>query len=247
MPEIVDLMAEQFGNEDLKNEKVVSTEFGWRARFFDERLQVAVDLFYNLYSDTIIYKTELAVSSLGVPDIGNSIMRFVNLDDEFMALGGEAEVSWRPFLGWTFWANLTARAVFNNDTDEVLENEPKLRVNLGCTYNPDQGPVADLALHYVSDYHPLGLNPIDPLEGLVPQKLGNVFLVIARLGYRLEFLDWMRLEAGLAVRAPLGGPFREFVGYPYRSVASVLDGRMTNDFGGMLLVRMAELYLRGSI
>jgi outer membrane receptor for ferrienterochelin and colicin len=247
MPEIVDLLAEQFGNENLKNEKVISTEIGWRARLLDERLQVSVDLFYNLYQDTIIYKTELAVSSLGMPDIGNSTLRFVNLEDEFMALGGEAEISWRLLSNLTLWANLTARAVFNNDTDEVLENEPKVRVNLGCTYNPDQGPVADVALHYVSEYRPLGLNPVDPLEGLVPQELGNVFLLIARLGYRLEFFDWMRLEAGLAIRSPLGSPFREFVGYPYRQVETVLDRRMTADFGGMLLVRMAEIYLRGSI
>ena len=88
---------------------MVSTEVGWRAWFLDQRLQVAVDLFYNLYRDTIIYKT------------------------------------------------------------------------------------------------------------------------------------------GLAVRAPLGSPFHEFVGYPYHSVAAVLDRRMDTDFGGMLLVRMAELYLRGSI
>jgi len=247
MPEIVDLVAEQFGNENLRNEKVISTELGWRARFLDERLHVAVDLFYNLYQDTIIYKTELAISALGVPDIGNSTLSFFNLDDEFMALGVEAEISWRPLTYWTFWANLTARAVFNNDTDEVLETEPKMRVNLGCTYNPVRGPVADIALHYVSAYSPLGLDPMNPLEGLVSQDLGNVFLVIARLGYRLHFLDWMELEAGLAVRAPLGSPFREFVGYPYDSVASVLDRRMRTDFGSMLLVRMAEFYLRGSI
>jgi hypothetical protein len=196
--------------------------------------------------DTIIYKTELAVSALGVPDIRNSTIRIFNLDDELMALGGEAEVSWRPFTDWTFWANMTARAVFNNDTDEIQKTEPKVRVNLGCTYNPDQGPVADVALHYVPAYSPLGLDPRTPLEGMVTQDLGNVFLLIARLCYRLEFLDWMRMEAGLAVRSPLGSPLREYVGFPYNSVASVLDGRLDADFGGMLLVRMAEFYLRGS-
>jgi iron complex outermembrane receptor protein len=155
MPEVVDLFAEQFGDENLKNEKVISTEFGWRARFLDDRLKVVVDLFYNLYSDTIVYDTELAISGLGVPDIGNTTLRFYNLDDEFMAIGGEAEVSWRPSSDWTFWPNLTARAVFNNDTDEVQKTEPKVRVNIGCTYNPDQGPVADVALHYASAYRPL--------------------------------------------------------------------------------------------
>jgi hypothetical protein len=81
---------------------------------------------------------------------------------------------------------------------------------------------------------------------MITQDLGNVFLLIARLGYRLEFFDWIRMETGLAVRAPLGAPFREFVGYPYNSVATVLDRRLDADFGAMLVVRMAEFYLRGS-
>jgi len=247
MPEVVDLFATQFCDENLKNEKVISTELGWRARFLDDRLRVVVDLFYNLYSDIIVYDTELAISALGVPDIANTTLRFFNLEDEFTALGGEAEVSWSPSADLTLWANLTARAVFNNNTDEVQDTEPKVRVNLGCTYSPDQGPVADVALHYVSEYSPLGLDPRNPLEGMVTQDLGDVFLLIARLGYRLEFSGWMRLEAGLAIRTPLGGPYREFVGFPYDSVASVLDRRINADFGGMLLVRMAEIYLRGSI
>jgi len=70
--------------------------------------------------------------------------------------------------------------------------------------------------------------------------------VIARLGYRLEFFNWIRIEAGLAVRSPLGSPFREYVGYSYDSVATVLDRRLDADFGGMLVVRMAEFYLRGT-
>jgi hypothetical protein len=81
---------------------------------------------------------------------------------------------------------------------------------------------------------------------MVTQDLGNVFWLIARLGYRLEFLDWMRMEAGLAVRSPLGSPFREYISFPYNSVATVLDRRLDADFGGMLVVRMAEFYLRGT-
>jgi outer membrane receptor protein involved in Fe transport len=244
MPEVVDLVASQFGNENLRNEKVYSFEVGWRARFLDEELQVGADLFYDSYIDPIVFNTDLAINNFGAPDIPNSNIQFINEDAEYTAVGGEAEIAW-SLPDWTLWANFTLRRVANSETGEARENEPNFRLNLGARYFPPNGFFSDVALHFVSRYRPLLLNPESPLDEFVSMDLGNSFLLIARLGYRKSFTDSaLKIETGLAIRTPLGASFREYAGVPY---TPALTSFSTTDFGGEVLIRRLSLYIRGSI
>jgi outer membrane receptor protein involved in Fe transport len=54
--EVVNKLAEQFGNENLDNERVHSIEASWRARFPRNRVELCLDLFFNLYRDTVSWK-----------------------------------------------------------------------------------------------------------------------------------------------------------------------------------------------
>jgi iron complex outermembrane receptor protein len=237
-PEIVDKLPEELGNENLRNEKVHSFEAGWMAHFSEGRLQVSVDLFFNIYHDTILFVVDIE-ERLGMPDITNSTIRYENMDDEIRALGGEAEVVWRPGQEWNLWCNLGIRRV----TGEEPASEPVLRVNFGGRYSPFTGMTADLALHYVSAYDLMLTDPENILNERQPFSLGNNLLLIGRLGYRIRMHENLKLETGLTIRTPIGREFRE---YPGTRMPSIPQAGAMSAWGGDVLVRWVSFYLRGS-
>jgi len=241
-PEVVEKLAESVGNEALVNEKVHSVEAGWRGRFFDEELLISLDLFYNVYVDMIYFKSEMASDSLGRPDILRSTFQFLNQGENVTAIGGEAQVTWSPAPAWAFWGNLGLRRVTDEGGDH-LPAEPKLRANLGCRWSPGGGPLLDLALHYVSSFQVAFVLPEKPFEDPKKVPLGDSILAVIRLGYRLGTWKSLNTEAGLIVRMPVGGDFREFPGI---AITPSRRSVTASDFGGEMLVRMISLYLRGS-
>ena len=237
-PEIVDKLPEVLGNENLKNEKVHSIEAGWMAHFADGRLQLSVDLFFNIYHDTILFMVDIE-ERLGLPDIINSTIRYENMEGEIRALGGEAELAWRPDEKWRLWCNLGARRV----TGEEPASEPILRINLGGRYTPPTGLTVDLALHYVSAYDLLLTDPENILNERQPFTLGNNLLLVGRLGYRVQVHKDLHLESGLTIRTPIGQDFRE---YPGTRMPPTPQAGSMSAWGGDVLVRWVSFYLRGS-
>jgi iron complex outermembrane receptor protein len=241
-PEIVDVLPEALGNEDLTNEKVHSFEAGWLAQLLDNRLRVSADLFFNIYLDSITFLVDLE-QRMGMPVIRGSTIRYVNDEKTIHAMGGEVDVSWRPEPAWAVWANLGLRHVTYSDSGDRLASEPVLRANLGGRYSPGHGPLIDLALHYVTTYQQPFTNPENILNQRQPVELGNALLLVGRLGYRIVLDQERVLECGLTIRAPLSRPFREFPGGPMPPMPT----RGSNaDWGGEVLNRLVSLHLRGS-
>jgi iron complex outermembrane receptor protein len=241
-PEIVDKLKEEFGNEDLVNEKVHSFEAGWRAWLMEDKLQIAVDLFFNLYQDNIYFHVYMPTRMGGLPDVPNSSFQFENQDGDVVAFGGEAEVVWNASDDLTLWGNLGARRVTDQETGETLPSEPILRVNLGGRYDSGNGVFTDLALHYTSSRKMKLMNPEEPLETYREYDLGDALLLVGRLGCRWVG-DQREVEAGLTLRLPLNRAFREFAGMP---MPESLHADETSDFGGERIVRLLSLYLRSS-
>ncbi len=241
-PEIVETLRTKFGNEDLVNETVHSVEAGWRAHLLNDRLLLSVDLFYNVYLDTIYFDVEIPMR-MGLPDVSQADLMYMNTAGTLESMGGEAEVFWRPTENASLWGNLGLRLATNRETGDRLPSEPVLRANLGGRLLLHGGLLLDLVLHYVSDYEfPL----VDPQNTLDPHRLvplGNNLLLIGRLGCRISLAGESVLEAGITVRAPLNGSFREYTGRP---VPVPLPGDSRSDFGGELLVRLASCYLRAT-
>ena len=241
-PEVVEKLRTAIGNEDLVNEKVHSFEAGWRAAFADELLQVSVNLFYSIYADMISFRAEMQWDNMGRPDIPNSTFQFLNEEHEITAVGGEAEAVIRLQEGWVFWGNLGLRRV-TDDQGERLASEPTLRANLGCRWDPLGTFYTDLAFHYVSRYTMPLMAPDLNFENPEEMSLGDNLLLVGRLGYRMKTWKDREMEAGLSLRAPIGGPFRE---YPGISIEPTAHSVTASDLGGETLVRLVSFYLRGS-
>jgi outer membrane receptor protein involved in Fe transport len=240
VPEIVDKLAEAFGNEGLTNEKVHSFEAGWRGGFLKERLQVSVDLFFNIYQDIITFVVDLE-ERLGLPDIRNSTIQFENDPGQIFALGGETEVRWRISDSWSVWGNLGVRRVTYQESGERLPSEPTWRINGGFRYAPESGFGADVALHYVSSYIHSYPDPNNILQERPMQNLGETVLLVGRVGYRAHFEESLSVDSGLRIRTPLGNPFREFPGVP---MATPVVTGSKSDWCGELVTRLFFLYLR---
>ena len=235
-PEVVEKFETAIGNDDLVNERVHSFEAGWRARFMDNALRISADLFYNIYKDMIYFESELVWDALG-PDILASTFEYRNQDMLVHAIGGEAAVTWEPSDSWLLWGNLGLRHVFDEDGDRLV-SEPTLCANLGGRYTSKLGFFTDLALHYVSTYEMPLYYPDETFEDPEDVPLGDVWLLIGRLGYRLK-----GYEAGLTLRAPIGAPFREYPGVPMENTVRT---QLDSDFAGEKLVRLVWFYLRSS-
>jgi outer membrane receptor protein involved in Fe transport len=241
-PEVVDKLAEQFGNENLDNERVHSLEASWRERFPGYNLEICLDLFFNLYRDTVMFKMDMPLN-MGVPYIPGSTLQFVNEGTDANAFGMEMSLNWKPVEELFLWANLGLRMVVDNATGRHLSSEPILRANLGFRLDLGEGPFLDMALHYVSLYEMHLMNVNDPFQGGEPIEVGDAALLIGRLGYRLKQGGYHSLEAGITFRSPLGSDFREFPGVP---VSSLPETSTNSDFGGEMLIRHLALYARGS-
>jgi outer membrane receptor protein involved in Fe transport len=241
-PEIVEVARTQIGNEQLRNEKVHSFEAGWRASFLDNRLRASVDLFVNLYRDTINFVIDIPYS-MGLPDIPNSTFRFENLGAEANAFGGEAEIGWRVHDDVHLWYNFGVRHVVNKDTGERMPGEPVFRTNIGGRYTPESGLTADIALHYVTEYEMPLIDPGNVFDNPKSVVLGNELLLVGRVGYRFTVGEYQTLEAGLNIVTPLGNPFREYPGAPILQWHRL---KYSSDFAGEVLTRLVSLYLHCS-
>lgn len=242
VPEIVDKVAEMFGNGELGNETVHSFEAGWQAQLLADQMQVSLNLFYNLYRDTISFVIDLPLR-LGLPDIAGSTARFENAGARVRAVGGEAEIGWRGFDNWYLWGNIGYRHVLDQDRDERSLAEPSLKANVGGRYLPDNGLFVDLALHYTMKRTVFFLDPNNVLNPPEPFALKDQYLLIGRLGYRLVSSPLGMLECGLTIRTPLGSAFREYPGMP---MPDNLRTDTVMDFAGEEYISRISLYLRGS-
>jgi outer membrane receptor protein involved in Fe transport len=242
MPEVVERMATQLGNDQLSNEKIHAVEAGWRGHFLSGGLHASVETFFNLYQDSIYFFMDLPLR-MGVPDVRNTVARYQNEEGLFYALGGEAELKWHPGGEWDVFCNLGLRRVADLDAGDRLLGEPQLKMNVGGRFAPATGMFVDLVLHYVSSYQTPLVDPMDSLADPVYMESGDCLFLFGRTGYRMLTSAGLKLEAGAALRLPVEEPFREYAG---TRAPLGLRGWDIADFGGEVLGHLLSIYFRGS-
>jgi hypothetical protein len=163
------------------------------------------------------------------------------VDTAIYAFGGEAEAVWRLRAHWSLFANLGIREVIEDG--EHRPSEPLLKVNLGGRYTPDSGLRTDLALHFTSSHEMPLRDPAAMLDAPVFVPMGFHLMLVGRLGYRIMPGKEQFIEGGVAVRAPLVDPYREYTGAPW---PWFMRSDTRSDFAGEVIARLVSVYLRGS-
>ncbi len=126
----------QEGNRDLKPERMVAYELGYRGRFLNNTLTTNIETFYHNINNIILY-------SVKPNDPG--IYRFENTRSNHVR-GVEASFAWKV----ADWWRLTMAYTYQKATDDylkglVIEN----KYSMGNRFMLPMGFVANMQLHYV--------------------------------------------------------------------------------------------------
>ena len=239
----LEFMTRVIGNGDLGNEELLSFDAGYVGQFLDGRLTATVDLYFNLYRNRTVMEQNIIPNEYGLPDLDDSSFMFVNTNDELSILGAEISARFKlsrsvALIAW--WAH---REVFDKD-GKVVDNNPKNLMALGGRVQMQPGLVGSLFLHSRSEFWDRAINnPEGLFDPYVEKHMGNVFLVLAKLGWKWSMAGGFDLEAGVKLFLPISPSSAPHFRY-YEKGGGVTA--MGTPFGGMQLARMVTGYLQGS-
>ncbi len=232
------------GNENLDNEKLLSVEIGYLGQFLEDRLSLSLDLYYNLYTDQInMVPRILDDPGTGMPDLDHSSFMFESETPDIYIIGSEFNVRFDLSKSFSLHAGWTYRAVFEHETGKASDNNPKNLIKLGSSFNLEGGLLGSLFLFSRSEFtDPAIEKPGGLLEGLQQMNMGNVLLVMGKLGWRMQALGGVEIETGVRFMLPISFSAPYFR-YFEKGGGVTADGVQ---YGGQELRRIVSVYLKGS-
>lgn len=233
-----EFMSRSIGNRYLENEKLWSFEAAYLGQFLDDRLSVALDLYYNYHTDLVDFVSALVPDEQGLPDLGLSEIKFINIDTNLNIIGGELCVRFNPSRYVFLQASWAHREVLENDTS------PKNLITVGGRFRTGFGLLGSLYVFSRSEFMDRGMeNPEGMMAPELARHADNVMLILAKLGWRWMAGPGVDVETGVKLFlpfSPFSGPlFR----YYERSGGLTLQGKR---YGGTELSRALTAYLQGS-
>jgi iron complex outermembrane receptor protein len=180
-----------FGSENLDPEQIISYEVGYQGWYWNHRIKLRADLFYNHISNLISFGI--------IPSSNNTQSTFSNggtppgsPGGEVDIYGGEAGVEFlvTPWLsGFANYAYQDINQTYSS-TSRVQRAGPRFKVNGGVRLDFLNGLNGEAVLHYIG----AATYPIDPSFAaffgptfgtpIPDQRIGSYFLLNLRGGYR---------------------------------------------------------------
>jgi len=248
-PDLGEFLARSGGNDELENESVTTIEAGYRGGFLDGSLVVEADAFFNLYRDTIFFRSEILYNTMGLPDLARTKIFWDNGGREVDSIGGTVSLVYRIRKSLRLNVNYTYRYSWyiseppggatagEAGKGERVFWEPEHLFNAGCTWVSDSGPRLGAALFGRSDVTHAFPNDGGLFSDVEMFTAPASLVLNAFAAWRFDFgAAW--LEAGVRVYNILNAGYRD-IGNVYR-----WDGF---EMGGELSARRIFLFLRGSI
>ncbi len=233
------------GNPNLPDEELWAFELGYLGQFLDNRLQASLDLYYNLFLHQSVLRS-ISVDGVvpGLPDLERSSFRFEDTGADLDVFGFELALRFNLTRRIQLMANWAYREVVESATGQTSDTSPKHLIGVGGRVGTETGLFGSLYLFTRSEFVDRSVeNAEGVFSGYTAQKMDNVALAFARLGWRLRFDSGLQAEAGLNLLLPIAPwsetPFqlREKGGY------RLPDGRSG---GGEEVTRAVSVYFQGS-
>jgi outer membrane receptor protein involved in Fe transport len=239
-----EFMSRVIGNEELENEEILSFEAGYLGRFLDDRLNLSIDLYYNLYRNVVEMVQDIRSTAQGLPDLDTSNFNFQNIDKETDIVGVEVAARFRVSRALFLTASWTHRQVYERSISWWQDLSPKNLFTLGGRYSAERGLTGSLYLFGRSDFTDISVeNPAGLLQPYLSEKMDIMLVALARLGWRFELPNGARLEAGLKLMLPMTPGHAPFFRAREKGGTQLPSGEI---FGGDELRRMLTAYLQGS-
>ena len=239
-----EFMSRTIGNDQLGNEELLSFEAGYLGQFFDNKLSVALNVFYMQMRQIVGLGTSIVPNEQGLPDLDQSVARNNNDAADMDTIGTELVLRYDPVKSVSLMASWAYREVFDRRSMGVIAATPKNLVTLGGRFRSGSGLMGSLYVFSRSEFSDTGVeNP----EGLLAPKLtehcDNVFLFMGKLGYEWITTEGLEFEVGAKLFLPFS-PFSGNLFQYYEDLGGIsADGRY---YGGQQLRRVVTGYLQGS-
>jgi iron complex outermembrane receptor protein len=230
-------------NEELKNQTIDSLEFGYTARFLDEKLILRCDLAYNWYRNSIWWKydpeemTYKQVGGFRIPDINGPGFGFVNETEGEDGHNIDLQVIFRPTDRTRVFLQAGYRQVINNATGKYHWSEPALRLAAGGDLSTALGLTLSVRAFYTSNHDRVLTDPTSVLKPKMFLTVPAYWLLNARVAWRLPVKPF-DLSVGLEGFNLLNFRSREHPG---------LADPNGPDYGGERLGRRIVVFLHGRI
>jgi iron complex outermembrane receptor protein len=242
-----EFMTRVIGNPDLENEHLVSFEAGYLGRFLDGKLNVELNVYYNLYTNRVEFISNIVPDSQGLPDVHRSSNMFDNEGEDLDILGTELSFRFDLSESVYFLASWTHREVVCHDRRDVcLESEegPRNLLSLGTSFQTDSGLVGSFFTFSRSDFvEPNVENPAGLLQPRLRRDLSSAILFIGKLGWKMIFEEDFVVETGVKVFFPVSPFSAPHFRYYERAGGVTPSGER---FGGEPLARVVVGYVQGS-
>jgi outer membrane receptor protein involved in Fe transport len=239
-----EFMSRSIGNPDLKNEELISFEAGYLGLYLDETLSVAMDIFFSQFRNGTGLFTDIIPDEQGLPDLENSIVRVANEYGDFDLYGSELVVRYNPSRKISLMASWAYRELFDRSSCLVPDSTPRNMFTIGGRFRTNTGLLGSLYIFSRSEFvHRWVENPEGIFAPALSREMDNVFLIMAKLGWKWRIEDTVDIETGLKLFLP----FSPFSG-PLFSYYEDAGGETPTGqpYGGESLRRVVSAYLQGS-
>ncbi len=160
------------GSSNLTPEQITSYEIGYQGWYWQHRLRVRADLFFNHLSDLIGFQSASSPSNTGEADI----------------YGGEAGAEFLATSWLTGFANFSYQELGQTFTGDVQRGAPRFKWNAGMRGEWDNGLNGEIIYHYygATTYPITALFQNFASLGVVPPnpRVGSYNLLNLRGGYK---------------------------------------------------------------
>jgi hypothetical protein len=217
---------------------------GYLGRFLDSKLSVALDLYYNIYTNESAIRSRMVTDSRGLPDLNESTFMFANSTRDLAIIGSELAIRYKPSKNISLLASWTHRELWRMLDEKPDDEGPRNMITLGGRFQTDWGLVGSLYIFTRSEFRDKAVaNPAGLLEPILKLHMENTALVLGRLGWQVSAFGGLKLETGLKLFLPIAPDAEPY--FRYREKGGGLTP-MGDNFGGDQLARMVTAYLEGS-
>jgi outer membrane receptor for ferrienterochelin and colicin len=239
--EFQEFLTHVLGNSHVGNEKLLSFDLGYLGQFLDDRLRLALDLYYNRNTDTNGMVTNIVENDQGLPDLSASTIMFERTGQDLDILGSELSVRFNLSKSAALIAQWTYRGVLDK---RFRNTSPKHLITLGGHFRLPSGILGSLYLFTRSEFTDSAVeNPAGMMEPTQSMHMDNVMLLLGKLGRQWGGEEGVQLEAGVKLFLPVS-PFSGHLFRFYEKGGGVTPGGKR--YGGEELARAVTAYLQGS-
>jgi len=240
----LEFMSKSIGNPDLDNEEQISFEAGYLGLYLDGSLSVALDIYFSQFRNGTGLSAEIVADAQGLPDLDESLIRVSNDYGDFDLYGSELVVRYNPSRQVSLMASWAYRELFDRTVCCTADSTPKNMFTLGGRFRTDQGLLGSLYVFSRSEFmHRWVENPEGLFAPALTAQLENVFLIMAKLGWKWRVDDLFDVETGLKIFLPFSPFSGDLFSYYEDAGGETPYGR---PYGGEALRRVVSAYLQGS-